>query len=97
MSQPHLDHRKGLLITGIGGLILSVDIPLLRLGQGETWSTLLLRSGTTFICALIIWAVWSMVTGRVKTILPGRIGFAVAGLYGLGSIFFMIAVYNTST
>eukprot|EP01132_Coremiostelium_polycephalum_P007206 gene7206-8873_t len=97
MSQPHLDHRKGLLITGIGGLILSVDIPLLRLGQGETWSTLLLRSCTTFICALIIWAVWSMVTGRVKTILPGRIGFAVAGLYGLGSIFFMIAVYNTST
>ncbi|MBA8901036.1 MULTISPECIES: DMT family transporter [unclassified Phyllobacterium] len=97
MSQPHLDHRKGLLITGIGGLILSVDIPLLRLGQGETWSTLLLRSGTTFLCAMIIWAVWSIATGKVRTLIPGRIGVAVAGLYGMGSIFFMIAVYNTST
>lgn len=58
MSQLQLDHRKGLLITGIGGLVLSADIPLLRLGQGETWSTLLLRSVTTFISALIIWAVW---------------------------------------
>lgn len=97
MSQLQLDHRKGLLITGIGGLILSADIPLLRLGQGETWSTLLLRSITTFICALIIWAVWSLATGRMRTIVPGRIGFVVAGLYGLASITFMIAVYNTRT
>jgi drug/metabolite transporter (DMT)-like permease len=97
MSQLQLDHRKGLLITGIGGLVLSADIPLLRLGQGETWSTLLLRSVTTFICALIIWAVWSLATGRLRTIVPGRIGFVVAGLYGLASITFMIAVYNTRT
>ena len=97
MSQLQLDHRKGLLITGIGGLVLSADIPLLRLGQGETWSTLLLRSVTTFISALIIWAVWSLATGRLRTIVPGRIGFVVAGLYGLASITFMIAVYNTRT
>ncbi len=71
MSQLHLDHRKGLLITGLGGLILSADIPLLRLGEGETWSTLLLRSGTTFISAFVIWAVWSLATGRARTIVPG--------------------------
>ncbi|MBZ9600828.1 DMT family transporter [Phyllobacterium chamaecytisi] len=97
MSQLHLDHRKGLLITGLGGLILSADIPLLRLGEGETWSTLLLRSGTTFISAFVIWAVWSLATGRARTIVPGRVGFLVAGLYGLASICFMIAVYNTKT
>jgi len=34
MPQLHLDHRKGLLITGIGGLVLTADIPLLRLGHG---------------------------------------------------------------
>lgn len=97
MPQLHLDHRKGLLITGIGGLVLTVDIPLLRLGQGETWSTLLLRSSTTFICALIIWAVWNLITGKRRKVLPGRIGFVVAALYGLASIAFMIAVYNTKT
>ena len=97
MSQLHLDHRKGLLITGIGGLVLSADIPLLRLGQGETWSTLLLRSSTTFICALIIWAAWNLISGKKRTLLPGRIGFLVAALYGLASIAFMTAVYNTKT
>ncbi|TXR48991.1 DMT family transporter [Phyllobacterium endophyticum] len=97
MSQLHLDHRRGLLITGLGGLILSADIPLLRLGEGETWSTLLLRSGTTFVTAFLVWAMWSIATGRVRTIVPGRAGFLVAGLYGLASICFMIAVYNTET
>lgn len=97
MSQLHLDHRKGLLITGIGGLVLSADIPLLRLGQGETWSTLLLRSSTTFICALIIWAVCNLVTGKRRKVLPGKIGYLVAALYGLASIAFMTAVYNTKT
>ncbi|MBZ9655225.1 DMT family transporter [Phyllobacterium lublinensis] len=97
MSQLELDHRKGLLITGIGGLVLTADIPLLRLGHGETWSTLFLRSVTTFVAALIIWAVWSLATGRMRTIVPGRAGLVVAALYGLTSITFMIAVYNTKT
>ncbi len=97
MSQLELDHRKGLLITGIGGLVLTADIPLLRLGQGETWSTLLLRSVTTFVAALIIWAVWSLATGKKRTVVPGRVGLVVAALYGLASITFMIAVYNTKT
>lgn len=97
MSQFQLDHRKGLLITGLGGLILTADIPLLRLGQGETWSTLLLRSATTFVTAFAIWALWSIVSGKRRPLVPGRIGYLVAGLYGLTSITFMIAVYNTKT
>ncbi|MEK1887226.1 MAG: DMT family transporter [Phyllobacterium sp.] len=97
MSQLHLDHRKGLLITGLGGLILTADIPLLRLGEGETWSTLLLRSATTFVSAFIIWAIWSLATGKRRPIVPGPVGYLVAGLYGFTSITFMIAVYNTKT
>lgn len=97
MSAPETDHRKGLLITGLGGLALSFDIPLLRLGNGETWSVLLLRSATTFATALVIWAVWSLLTGRLRPVLPGRIGWVVAGLYGVSSITFMIAVFSTTT
>lgn len=97
MSQLQLDHRKGLLITALGGLILTADIPLLRLGQGETWSTLLLRSATTFVSAFVIWAIWCLATGKIRPIVPGRAGYVVAGLYGLTSITFMIAVYNTKT
>src|SRR5688572_343446 len=93
----HTDHAKGLLITGIGGLALTVDIPLLKLAGGEPWSVLLLRAGVTFVAALVIWAVWRLATPSAPKLIPGRKGLVVAALYGVGSIFFITAVYNTTT
>jgi drug/metabolite transporter (DMT)-like permease len=90
-------HAKGLLITAIGGLTLTVDIPLIRLADGEPWSILMMRTGTTFLAALVIWAVWRLATPKAPQLVPGRIGLAVAALYGLGSISFITAVFNTST
>jgi drug/metabolite transporter (DMT)-like permease len=91
------NHAKGLLITGLGGLVLTVDIPLIRLSEGEPWSVLMARTGTTFIAALIIWAVWRAITPAAPKLIPGKAGLAVAALYGLGSIFFITAVYHTTT
>lgn len=90
-------HAKGLLLTAIGGMALTVDIPLIRLAQGEPWSILMLRTGTTFLAALVIWAIWRWITPKAPPLLPGWTGAAVAALYGLGSITFITAVYNTST
>lgn len=97
MSSIQSDHAKGLLITGIGGMALTVDIPLLKLASGDAWSVLMVRTGTTFLAALIIWAVWRLVTPAAPKLVPGRKGLIVAGLYGLGSIFFITGVYNTTT
>ncbi|HEY6631964.1 MAG TPA: DMT family transporter [Rhizobiaceae bacterium] len=97
MTANPTDHAKGLLITGIGGLALTVDIPLLKLADGEPWSVLMLRTGVTFLAALVIWTIWRLVTPSAPKLVPGRKGLVVAGLYGLGSIFFVTGVYNTST
>ena len=97
MPAAHTNHVKGLLITGIGGLALTVDIPLIRLADGDSWSILMLRTGMTFLTALIIWTVWRLVSPNVPKLIPGRAGLAVAALYGLGSITFVTAVFNTST
>lgn len=97
MSAIQTDHKKGLLLAGIGGLALTVDIPLIRLAEGEAWSILLLRTGTTFVAALVIWAVWRLITPQAPQLLPGRAGAVVAALYGLGSITFVTAVFHTST
>lgn len=90
-------HAKGLLITAIGGLTLTVDIPLIRLADGEPWSILMVRTGMTFLAALVIWGVWRLITPKAPQLIPGRAGLAVAALYGLGSITFISAVFNTST
>lgn len=98
MSAPHSSHARGLLLTAIGGLTLSADIPLIKLSGGDAWTVLMLRSGMTFITALCIWTVWRALGPRsVPALIPGRKGAAVALLYGVSSICFLTAVFNTST
>lgn len=93
----HNDHQKGLLITAIGGLTLTVDIPLIRLADGGAWTILLLRTGTTFLAAMIIWSIWRALSRNAPQLIPGWSGLAVAICYGLTSITFITAVFHTST
>lgn len=97
MSTLDNSHSKGLLITAIGGMALTVDIPLIRLANGEAWTILMLRTGTTFLAALVIWAIWRSLSAKAPQLIPGKDGLAVAILYGLGSITFVTAVFHTST
>lgn len=84
-------------MTAVGGLALSFDIPLIRLASGEPWSVMMMRTATTLVAALVIWFVWRLITRDVPRLMPGRKGLAVAALYGLTSIAFVLGVYNTST
>lgn len=97
MASSLSDHTKGLLLTATGGLFLTADIPLIKLANGDAWSILLLRSGTTFTAAIVIWAVWRWLSAGAPALLPGKAGLAVAALYALASVTFMTAVYATST
>ncbi len=97
MSSTAPNHTKGLILTAIGGLALTIDIPLIKLADGDAWSILLLRSGTTFIAAILIWTIWRALTPNAPALLPGRAGVFVACLYSIASVAFIVAVYNTST
>ncbi|CDX31912.1 conserved membrane hypothetical protein [Mesorhizobium sp. ORS 3359] len=91
------DHQKGLLITAIGGLTLTVDIPLIRLADGAPWTIMLLRTGTTLLAGLVMWAIWRSLDRYAPKLIPGWPGLAVAVCYGLTGISFVTAVYHTST
>jgi drug/metabolite transporter (DMT)-like permease len=91
------DHRKGLVLTAIGGLALSFDVPLVRLGQGELWSTIALRSIVTFAAGLVLWLIVRRFSTRRPPLLPGRAGLVAGLCYGLSTITFLAAVFYTST
>ncbi len=90
-------HRRGLAITGIGGLALSFDIPLIRASDGEVWSLLATRSLCTFLVALIAWFVLNKLLGRRIALVPGKEGLLAGIFYGLGSFTFLLSVFNTAT
>lgn len=99
--QDHLtaaaSHRKGLLITAFGGMMLTIDIPLLRLSQSDAWSALAVRSLLTFFAAVVAWSVLRFVFKKHVPVIPGKAGILVVALYGFASITFMLAVFNTTT
>ncbi|MBN9055505.1 MAG: DMT family transporter [Rhizobiales bacterium] len=95
-SDPAL-HRKGLLITATGGLALSFDIPLIRSAHGEFWSLLVLRNLSVFLMAIVLWAGLNVVLGRKTALVPGRKCLLVTLFYGVNSLTFMLAVFNTTT
>jgi drug/metabolite transporter (DMT)-like permease len=90
-------HSKGLLITAIGGLALTIDIPLIKLADGNAWSIIMVRAGLTFTASLVIWCIWSLISRKKRTLIPGKVGFLVALLYGFSATCFVTAVFNTST
>ncbi|WP_245515347.1 DMT family transporter [Rhizobium deserti] len=91
------NHRKGLALTTIGGLALSFDVPLVRLGQGELWSTIFLRSTTTFVTTLVLWLLIRRFTSERPTLVPGRAGLFAGLCYGLSTMTFLAAVFHTAT
>ncbi len=84
-------------MTALGGMVLTFDIPLIKLANGEAWSVLMLRTAATFVAALAAWWVWKRLDPKLPPLVPGRPGLAVAALYGVSSITFLMAIYLTST
>jgi drug/metabolite transporter (DMT)-like permease len=90
-------HARGVFITFLGGLALSFDIPIVRLASGGAWSILTVRSLCTVLITLVIWAVLRLITGKAPVLVPGRAGVIVSIFYSLGSIAFILSVFNTSS
>lgn len=91
------DHKKGLVLTTIGGLALSFDVPLVRLGHGELWSTIALRSAVTFAASLLLWFVIRRFSSARPPLLPGKAGLLAGLCYGLSTMTFLGAVFHTAT
>lgn len=98
MPLSHLSaHTKGVIITFLGGLALSFDIPILRLADGNVWSILFMRSILTVGVALLALLAFRLIKGHVPRLVPGWPGVIVACLYAASTVFFMLSVFNTTS
>lgn len=87
----------GILLALAGGLIISLDIPVIRLGEAAPWLFIACRGfGMALVLGLIL------LFARNLTDTPPKpfhdTDFVIVGtLYGLSSILFTTAVFTTST
>ncbi len=86
-----------MLLTAIGGLAISMDIPLVRLAHGDMWSILGTRSITTVAVTLLIVCLIRYIRGAWPVVVPGRHGILAGLLYGTSTLTFLLAVFNTAT
>ncbi|MGI9351340.1 MAG: DMT family transporter [Rhizobiaceae bacterium] len=94
-----LQTRTGLGITLalLGGLLISIDIPVIRLAEGNPWVVMFMRGvGLSSVLGIVL------VFGKNWTDTPAnpfsdRYWVEVGILYGISSILFTLSVFNTST
>jgi len=95
MVDPAL-HRKGLAITALGVMILTLDTPLLRLIDGNQWSVMFWRGLMMFAAVVFWWTLWGRRTPDNKTFINGQKGLIVIAGYTMSNVCFMVSVHNTS-
>ena len=94
MAKP--SYASGVGIVGLGGLVLSIDIPLIRLSQSAFWTVLLVRGVLTCLAAVVIWRLDRRRSGRATPLIAGRTGFLITAIFSLSAATFILAVFNTS-
>jgi drug/metabolite transporter (DMT)-like permease len=88
--------RFGLLITTIGGLLFTLDLPLLRLADNDKWTLVFARGVFLF---LSITAVWLIARSRTRSPLPyiaGTAGWAVVATNTVSNICYIGALKETN-
>ena len=89
-------HQKGILLTSFGGILFTLDIPLLRLAGDHAW-TLIFGRGV-FLCLAITawWFFWYRMRGHKVPFINGWAGLIVAVTNTLANLMFIAAVTMTT-
>ena len=88
--------RRGLFITAIGGLLFTLDIPLLRLAAGDPWTMVFARGVIMALTITLAWLAYQWMRGRSEPFINGRAGLIVAATNTLANIMFISAVTKTT-
>jgi drug/metabolite transporter (DMT)-like permease len=88
--------RRGLAITAIGGMLFTLDVPLLRLAAGDPWTMIFARGICLAFAISLWWYFYRRASGAQEPFINGWPGVAVAVTNTLGNIMFIAAVTKTT-
>jgi len=88
--------RRGLSITAIGGLLFTLDIPLLRLAAGDQWTMIFTRGVLMALTITLVWLAYRWMRGSTLPFINSRAGLIVAATNSLANIMFISAVTKTT-
>lgn len=91
------DHKKGLIIATIGGLLLAVDIPLVRLAETNAWTTLVIRGPIVALVLAIAWYFFTRFNISKAKLIDGRDTFVLGALHTTATFGFVLGIFNTTT
>jgi drug/metabolite transporter (DMT)-like permease len=88
--------RLGLLITTVGGLLFTLDLPLLRLAASDMWTLVFARGLFQFIAITAVWYIMRSFNGSKAPYIAGAAGLAVVATNTLAPITYIGAIVETS-
>jgi drug/metabolite transporter (DMT)-like permease len=87
--------RNAFLMTAVGGLLFTLDLPLLRLSMADQWTMVFTRGLLLFAAISALWLV-ARAQGDSTPFIAGKAGFAVALCSAIGNIAYIGAVAHTN-
>ena len=87
--------RIALLVTGLGGLLFTLDLPLLRLSMADHWTMVAARGAFLFAAIAGSWLIARLLRGREAPFVASMAGLAVAAVSMVGNICYIGAVVHT--
>ncbi|MGI9481967.1 MAG: DMT family transporter [Hyphomicrobiales bacterium] len=95
VGRVYTDHRKGLLLAGIGGLAFTFDVPLIRLANSDEWTVMFVRGFMVFLVLFGHWAWMRKYRGHSQPFVNGYEGFIAALFFVVSNFIFIFAIHNT--
>ncbi len=97
-ARPHSSQqvRFAFFITLLGGLLFTLDLPLLRLSQADQWTMVFTRGCFLFAAISLGWAFNRYFRGERTPFVAGKAGVLVAISSTIGTMAYIGAVVNTT-
>ena len=88
--------EKGIALSFLGGLLLSFDVPLLKLSGADTWTIIYVRGTMLFIALFLFWLFTNRLRENKTRFINGKAGYVIAVLAGIANIMFVASISLTS-